>query len=124
MGRCPKDNPFVNRRGARPEIFTYGHRNGYGLAFHPVTGELWQAEIGPMGGDELNVLVAGGNYGWPLMSMGLRDMQTLVSEQPYQRPGWYSPRMFCVPSISPSSIVFYTGDKFPRWKNQLFVGSR
>jgi aldose sugar dehydrogenase len=122
-GSVPKDNPFVRRPGAKPEIFTYGHRNGYGLAFHPVTGELWQAEIGPMGGDELNILVAGGNYGWPLMSMGRNYTGTLVSEQPYQRPGMYSPRMFWVPSISPSSIVFYTGDKFPKWKNQLFVGA-
>ena len=122
-GSVPPENPFVGRAGARPEIFTYGHRNGYGLAVHPETGELWQAEIGPMGGDELNLLVAGHNYGWPLVSMGRNYTGSLVSEQPWTRPGMDNPRMFWVPSISPSSIIFYTGDKFPRWKNNLFVGA-
>ena len=109
--------------GAKPEIFTYGHRNGYGLAFHPETGELWQAEIGPLGGDEVNILLPGHNYGWPLVSMGRNYTGTLASDQPLARPGMDNPRMFWVPSISPSSIMFYTGDKFPRWKNSLFVGA-
>jgi len=122
-GTVPPDNPFVGRTDAKPEIFTYGHRNGYGLAVHPETGELWQAEIGPMGGDELNILVRGHNYGWPLVSMGRNYTGTLVSEQPWARPGMDNPRMFWVPSISPSSIIFYTGDKFPNWKNNLFVGA-
>jgi glucose/arabinose dehydrogenase len=122
-GSVPPDNPFVGRSGARPEIFTYGHRNGYGLAVQPETGELWQAEIGPMGGDEVNILVPGHNYGWPLVSMGRNYTGTLVSEQPWARPGMDNPRMFWVPSISPSSIIFYTGDKFPKWKNNLFVGA-
>ncbi len=122
-GTVPPDNPFVGQPGARPEIFTYGHRNGYGLAINPETGELWQAEIGPMGGDELNILVPGHNYGWPLVSMGRNYTGTLVSEQPWARPGMDNPRMFWVPSISPSSIMFYTGDKFPKWKNDLFVGA-
>lgn len=122
-GSVPPDNPFVGRPGAKPEIFTYGHRNGYGLAVHPETGELWQAEIGPMGGDEVNILIPGHNYGWPLVSMGRNYTGTLVSEQPWTRPGMDNPRIFWVPSISPSSIIFYTGDKFPRWKNNLFVGA-
>jgi glucose/arabinose dehydrogenase len=122
-GSVPNDNPFVGRPGAKPEIFTYGHRNGYGLAVHPETGELWQAEIGPMGGDELNILIPGHNYGWPLVSMGRNYTGTLVSEQPWARPGMDNARMFWVPSISPSSIIFYTGDKFPQWKNDLFVGA-
>jgi glucose/arabinose dehydrogenase len=122
-GSVPKDNPFVGRAGARPEIFTYGHRNTYGLAFHPETGALWQAEIGPMGGDEVNILVPGHNYGWPLVSMGRNYTGTLVSDQPWSRPGMDNARMFWVPSISPSSIIFYTGDKFPAWKGNLFVGA-
>jgi glucose/arabinose dehydrogenase len=122
-GSVPPDNPFVGRAGAKPEIFTYGHRNGYGLAFHPETGELWQAEIGPLGGDELNILRPGGNYGWPVVSMGRNYTGTLVSDQPWTRPGMENPRMFWVPSISPSSIAFYTGDRFPAWKGSLFVGA-
>jgi len=122
-GSVPQDNPFVGRAGAKPEVFTYGHRNGYGLAIHPETGQLWQAEIGPMGGDEVNILVAGHNYGWPLVSMGRNYTGTLPSDQPFARPGMDNARMFWVPAISPSSIMFYTGDKFPRWKNNLFVGA-
>ena len=122
-GTVPPDNPFVGKPGAKPEIFTYGHRNGYGLAVNPETGELWQAEIGPMGGDEVNVLAPGHNYGWPLVSMGRNYTGTLASDQPFARPGMDNARMFWVPSISPSSIIFYTGDKFPRWKNNLFVGA-
>jgi aldose sugar dehydrogenase len=122
-GSVPPDNPFVGRPGAKPEIFTYGHRNGYGLAFHPDTGELWQAEIGPMGGDEVNILVPGHNYGWPLVSMGRNYTGSLVSDQWYHRDGMDDPRMFWVPSISPSSLAFYTGDKFSSWKNSMLVGS-
>ena len=119
----PPDNPFVGRAGAKPEIYTYGHRNGYGLAFNPETGVLWQAEIGPMGGDEVNILLPGHNYGWPLVSMGRNYTGSLVSDQWYHREGMDDPRMFWVPSISPSSLAFYTGDKFPRWKNSMLVGS-
>jgi len=122
-GTVPKDNPFVGRADARPEIFTYGHRNGYGLAFNPETGVLWQAEIGPLGGDEVNVLIAGHDYGWPLVSMGRNYTGSLVSEQWYHRDGMDDPRMFWVPSISPSSLAFYTGDKFPRWKGSMLVGA-
>ena len=122
-GGVPPDNPFVGRSDAKPEIFTYGHRNGYGLAFHPQTGELWQAEIGPMGGDEVNILIPGHNYGWPLVSTGRNYTGTLVSDQPWARPGMDNPRIHWVPSISPSSLMFYTGDQFRRWKNNLFVGA-
>jgi glucose/arabinose dehydrogenase len=122
-GSVPPDNPFVGRAGAKPEIFTYGHRNGYGLDINPATGELWQAEIGPLGGDEVNVLLPGHNYGWPVVSMGRNYTGTLVSEEPWFRKGMDNPRMFWVPSISPSSIAFYTGDRFPAWKGSLFVGA-
>ncbi len=122
-GSVPPDNPFVGRAGAKPEIFTYGHRNGYGLAFHPETGELWQAEIGPMGGDEVNILLPGHNYGWPLVSMGRNYTGSLASEQPYYRDGMDNARMFWVPSISPSSLLFYTGERFARWQGNMFVGA-
>jgi len=122
-GGVPTDNPFVDRDDAKPEIYTYGHRNGYGLSLHPVTGVLWQAEIGPLGGDEINVLLPGRNYGWPLVSTGRNYTGTHVSEQPWYRPDMENPRIHWVPSISPSSIVFYTGDRFPSWKGSLFVGA-
>jgi len=121
-GGIPADNPFVSRAGAKPEIFTYGHRNGGGLAFNPDTGELWQAEIGPMGGDEVNILIAGHNYGWPLVSTGRNYTGSLVSDQPWARPGMDNPRFHWVPAISPTNILFYTGDKFPEWRGNLFVG--
>jgi len=122
-GSIPADNPFVGRAGANPQIFTYGHRNGYGLSFHPETGELWQAEIGPMGGDEVNILLPGHNYGWPLVSTGRNYSGSLVSDQPWARPGMDNPRFQWAPSISPSSILFYTGDAFPEWQGNLFVGA-
>jgi len=122
-GGVPKDNPFVGRADARPEIFTYGHRNPIGLAWHPETGELWVSDIGPLGGDRLDILHAGRNYGWPLVSMGRNYSGTLVSDQPWWRPGIEMPRMFWVPVISPSSLVFYTGDRFPEWRGNIFVGA-
>jgi aldose sugar dehydrogenase len=122
-GGVPKDNPFVGREGAKPEIFTYGHRNGFGLRFHPETGELWQMEIGPLGGDEINILKAGANYGWPLVSTGRNYTGTLVSDQPWYRESMEMPRMFWVPQISPAGMAWYTGDRFPEWKNSLIVGA-
>jgi aldose sugar dehydrogenase len=122
-GTIPPDNPFVGRAGAKPEIYTYGHRNGYGLTVHPDTGEVWQAEIGPLGGDEINILLPGHNYGWPVVSMGRNYTGTLVSDEPFFRKGMDNARMFWVPSISPSSLMFYNGDKFKGWKGSLFVGS-
>ena len=122
-GGVPRDNPFAGSRNASPEIYTYGHRNGYGLSFHPETGELWQTEIGPMGGDEVNILQPGGNYGWPLVSTGRNYTGTHVSETPWAREGMENPRIHWVPSISPSSILWYTGDRYPNWQNNLFVGA-
>ena len=122
-GGVPPDNPFVDTPGAKPEIFTYGNRNGYGLAFHPETGELWELEIGPLGGDEINILKPGANYGWPLVSMGRNYSGTLVSDEPWYREGMEMPRMFWVPQISPSGMTFYTGDRFPTWQGNLFVGA-
>src|SRR3970282_2771178 len=122
-GGVPEGNPLVGRAGALPEIVPYGNRNGYGLAFHPETGELWQTEIGPLGGDEINILEPGANYGWPLVSMGRNYTGTLVSDAPWFRPGMDNPLIFWVPSISPSSIAFYTGNQFPAWKGNLFVGA-
>jgi glucose/arabinose dehydrogenase len=121
-GTAPPDNPFAGRAGAKPEIYTYGHRNGYGLTLHPETGEVWQAEIGPLGGDEVNILLPGHNYGWPLVSTGRNYTGSLVSDEPWFRKGMDNPRMFWVPSISPSSLLFYNGDRFKGWKGSLFVG--
>lgn len=123
-GSIPPDNPFVGRAGANPEIYTYGHRNVYGFAWHPQTGALWSTEIGPMGGDELNVLVPGHNYGWPLVSFGrIYNGSTVSQEQSWYREGMDMPAMFWVPAISPSSLIYYTGDKFPLWKGSLFIGA-
>ena len=99
-GSVPDDNPFVGQPGARPEVYTYGHRNAYGLAFHPDTGQLWELEIGPLAGDEVNVLVPGGNYGWPLVSLGREYSGQPVSDRPWWRPGMRMPLIFWVPAIS------------------------
>jgi glucose/arabinose dehydrogenase len=122
-GTAPPDNPFVGRKDARPEIYTYGHRNAQGLAWHPQTGELWATEIGPMGGDELNRLVPGHNYGWPLVTLGKIYTGHLASDQPWSRPGMDNPVMFWVPAISPSSLMIYGGDKFPLWRGHYFIGA-
>jgi glucose/arabinose dehydrogenase len=122
-GTAAPDNPFVGREGAKPEVFTYGHRNVQGLAWHPQTGELWATEIGPMGGDELNRLVPGHNYGWPLVSLGKIYTGHLASDAPWSRPGMDNPAMFWVPAISPSSLMIYSGDKFPLWRGHYFIGA-
>jgi aldose sugar dehydrogenase len=122
-GGVPEDNPFVGQEGAKPEIYSYGHRNAYGFTFHPQTDELWIVDIGPMGGDKVDILKPGGNYGWPLVNMGRNYTGTLVSDQPFHRPGMELPRIFWVPAISPASIAFYSGDRFPQWQNHLFVAA-
>lgn len=122
-GSAPPDNPFVGRAGARPEIYTYGHRNVQGLAWDPQTRALWATEIGPMGGDELNQLVAGQNYGWPVVSFGRMYTGNRVSEQPFFRPDMEMPVMFWMPAISPSSLMIYSGDRFPLWKGHFFIGA-
>ena len=120
-GTVPPDNPFVGRAGYRPEIFTMGHRNALGLTVNPVTGEIWECENGPNGGDEINVLQAGKNYGWPVVSYGRFYLGPRVSEKPWQE-GMEQPLVFWVPAIAISGMTFYTGDKFPNWKNHVFVG--
>jgi glucose/arabinose dehydrogenase len=120
-GTVPPDNPFVGRAGYRPEIYTMGHRNPLGLAVQPDTGAIWECENGPNGGDEINVLQPGKNYGWPVVSYGRFYLGPRVSEKPWQE-GMEPPLVFWVPAIAPSGLTFYTGDKFPNWKNNVFIG--
>jgi glucose/arabinose dehydrogenase len=121
-GSVPDDNPFVDEPGYRPEIFTIGHRNTLGLILHPGTGRIWQHENGPNGGDELNELLPGHNYGWPLMSFGRLYPGARVSPHP-TRDGYESPLVVWLPAIAAAGMTVYTGDQFPRWKGNLFVGS-
>jgi aldose sugar dehydrogenase len=120
-GTVPPDNPFVGRPGHRPEIYTMGHRNALGLAVQPDTGAIWECEDGPNGGDEINILQPGKNYGWPIVSYGRFYLGPRVSEIPW-REGMEPPLVFWVPAIAISGMTFYTGDKFPNWKNNVFVG--
>jgi glucose/arabinose dehydrogenase len=122
-GRVPKDNPFVGKPGWKPEKFTLGNRNMQGAALHPQTGELWTHEHGPQGGDEVNIMRAGANYGWPVITYGVNyGIGTKIGEGT-AKPGMEQPLHYWVPSIAPSGMAFYTGDKFPRWKGSLFVGA-
>ena len=120
-GTVPSDNPFVGRSGYRPEIFTMGHRNPLGLMVHPDTGAIWEDEDGPNGGDEVNILLPGRNYGWPVVSNGRFYAGPRVTEKPWQE-GMENPLVFWVPSIAISGMAFYNGDRFPNWKGNLFVG--
>ena len=120
-GGVPPDNPFVRRRGYKPEIFTLGHRSTLGLAVHPVTGELWQNENGPNGGDEINVLKPGANYGWPLVSLG-RTYAGEWQSQGFSRRGFEDPLVYWTPSIAVSGMTFYTGEKLGHWRGDVFVG--
>jgi glucose/arabinose dehydrogenase len=121
-GTVPTDNPFVGRAGHRPEVFTLGHRNSLGLAMHPGTGEIWQNENGPNGGDEINILKPGANYGWPIVSLGRTYPGPWQSPQ-FWRDGFEQPLVYWTPSIAVSGMAFYTGDRLPRWKGDVFVGS-
>ena len=122
-GSIPKDNPFVNNPKARPEIYTYGNRNMQGIALHPETGDVWTVEHGPQGGDELNLMKPGVNYGWPVITYGVNyNTGTKVGEGT-EKPGMAQPIHYWVPSIGTSSLLFYTGDKFPAWKGNAFVSS-
>lgn len=121
-GSVPGDNPFVGRAGMLPEIFALGIRSPQGLARHPETGELWENEHGPLGGDEINILRAGANYGWPLVTYG-KDYDGATLSEETGREGLTSPYMIWIPSIAVSGLSFYTGDAFPRWQGNLFVGS-
>jgi len=122
-GRIPNDNPFVARAGARPEIWSYGHRNPHGLAFHPQTRELWESEHGPLGGDEINVIKRGLNYGWPTVTFGREYDGGPVGDGLTQAPGMEPPVFHYATSAALSGIAFYTGSAFPQWRNNLFVGA-
>ena len=121
-GSVPKDNPFVGKAGALPEIYSYGHRNSQGIALRPGTAEIWQHEHGPRGGDEVNILKPGANYGWPKITYGIDYSGAIISDKK-ALPGMEQPVVYWVPSIAPSGMAFYTGDKFPKWKGNLFVGA-
>ncbi|MCY1055690.1 PQQ-dependent sugar dehydrogenase [Nannocystis sp. SCPEA4] len=122
-GSAPADNPFVGQADALPEIWSYGHRNIQSAALHPDTGALWIVEHGPKGGDEVNLPEAGKNYGWPLVSYGVNYDGTPVGTGKSSAPGLVGPLYYWVPSIAPSGALFYTGDAFPAWQGDLFVGA-
>lgn len=121
-GRVPSDNPFVNRAGARPEIWSYGHRNVQGLAIHPETGDVWTNEHGPQGGDELNRILPGKNYGWPVVGFGVNYKTGLAIHTGTHHEGMEQPTHVWVPSIGISGLMVYTGDRFPNWRGNLFAG--
>jgi glucose/arabinose dehydrogenase len=122
-GRVPKDNPFVGKAGWKPEKFTLGNRNMQGAALHPQTGVLWTHEHGPQGGDEVNVIRAGVNYGWPVITYGVQyGIGTRIGEG-NRKEGMAQPLHYWVPSIAPSGMAFYTGERFPKWKGNLLVGA-
>lgn len=120
-GSVPDDNPFVGRDGYRPEIFTMGHRSPEDLVWHEPTGTIWEVEMGPNGGDEVNILEPGGNYGWPLVSLGRTYAGPWQSEKFYL-DGMIDPVVYWMPSISTTGATFYAGDRFPAWQGNLFVG--
>ena len=120
-GTAPPDNPFAGKPGYRAEIYTMGHRSTQGLVVHPGTGRVWELEMGPNGGDEINILRPGGNYGWPLVSLGRTYPGPWQSKQ-FQREGFDDPVVFWMPSISVSGLAFYTGNRLPKWKGDVFVG--
>jgi glucose/arabinose dehydrogenase len=121
-GSIPPDNPFTGKAGHKPEVYTLGHRNSLGLALNPTTGDMWQNENGPNGGDEINVLKPGRNYGWPIVSLGRNYTGPWQSEQP-GHAGFEPPVVYWMPAIAVSGMTFYTGDKLPKWKGDVFVGS-
>jgi glucose/arabinose dehydrogenase len=121
-GRVPADNPFVGQPNARPEIWSYGHRNAQGLAIHPETGDLWLTEHGPQGGDELNLVRRGANYGWPVVGYGVNYRSGAAIHEGTHREGLEQPAHIWVPSIGTSGLMFYTGDQFPAWRGSLFAG--
>ena len=121
-GKVPADNPFVGRAGARPEIFSFGHRDQLGITIQPGTGAVLTAEHGPNGGDEINVILPGRNYGWPKFSFGRSYEGPRISAMPVVE-GIEQPLVLWLPSIAPTGLTFYTGDRFPAWKGNLFVGS-
>ena len=122
-GAIPKDNPFVSRPGARPEIWSYGHRNIQSAALHPETGALWIVDHGPKGGDEINAPEAGKNYGWPIITYGIEYSGAPIGEGITAKEGMEQPLYYWDPVIAPSGMLFYTGTMFPAWRGSLFIGS-
>ncbi len=122
-GKAAPGNPFENRSDARPELFSYGHRNVQGLAFNPVTGDLWETEFGPRGGDEVNIVKPGNNYGWPIITYGLEYSGETIGDVIQQKEGMEQPIYYYDPVISPSGITFYTGNEIPEWQNNLFIAA-
>ena len=122
-GRVPADNPFVGRAAALPEIWSFGHRNVQGLAFHPQTGELWADEHGPQGGDELNVIEPGRNYGWPVITYGTEYGSGRKIGEGSAKAGMEQPIVHWTPAIAPSGMSFLTSDRYPGWKGDLFIGA-
>ena len=120
-GTVPPDNPFVKQPEFKPEIYSWGHRNSLALIVHPVTGELWNSENGPNGGDEINIVKAGKNYGWPTVSMG-RSYEGPWQGK-FEKDGMEGPLVYWMPAIAASGLMIYTGDKFPTWRNNAFVGA-
>jgi glucose/arabinose dehydrogenase len=121
-GSAPPDNPFVGRDGAKPEIWSFGHRNEQGLAINPASGELWEIEHGPRGGDEVNIIGKGKNYGWPVIGYGI-DYSGAKIHETTAKDGMEQPIKYWVPSIAPSGMAFYTGKLFPKWNGSLFTGA-
>jgi len=121
-GRVPDDNPFVNTSGAKTAIYSYGHRNPQGMAMNPVDGKIWTHEHGPQGGDEVNIILPGKNYGWPIISYGINYNGSEFAEAT-SRPGMEQPVIYWVPSIAPCGMTFVSGDKYPGWEGDLLVGS-
>jgi aldose sugar dehydrogenase len=122
-GSIPKDNPFLNDATVLPETYSYGHRDPEGAAINPATGKLWVVEHGPLGGDEINIIQPGGNYGWPNVSYGRRyNGKPIAGTGATSKPGTIQPIYFWYPDVAPGSAMFYTGDLFPEWKGNLFVG--
>ncbi len=121
-GAAPKDNPFVGRDDAKPEIWSFGHRNAQGLAINPATGDLWETEHGPRGGDEVNIIGKGKNYGWPVIGYGI-DYSGAKIHDSTAKPGMEQPIKYWVPSIAPSGMAFYTAKLFPKWSGSLFTGA-
>lgn len=121
-GSVPETNPFVGKEGVLPEIYSYGHRNVQGMALRHGTKQIWTHEHGPRGGDEVNILKAGANYGWPVITYGIDYSGAIISDKG-AAPGMEQPVVYWIPSIAPSGMAFYSGDKFPQWKGDLFVGA-
>ena len=121
-GSVPEDNPFVGHASIRPEIWSYGHRNPQGLAFHPETGGLWATEHGPQGGDELNLIMPGVNYGWPVIGYGVNYRSGIPIHAAGEREGMEQPKTFWIPSIGASGLMIYDGDAFPEWRGDIFAG--